>query len=162
MLTKRELRQLKEGNARLLRLAAFLRELPAKRFDYNFFVGDGWKGAQDLSCGTTACAIGWAATMPEFRRRGLRLIGTSAAVDYQGQEGGSGCADGTVEDRHTFMSGVQAGNRIFYLTEDEGHYLFYPRDNEWKASAKHVAAKIEEFVRRRSEEKNNLDFSELR
>src|SRR6266850_3102712 len=61
------------GNKRLLKLAAFLRTVPRKRFDYTEFVGWDWKGAQDLSCGTKGCALGWAATMPEFRRLGLHL-----------------------------------------------------------------------------------------
>lgn len=62
-----------EYHARLLKLAAFLEQLDPKRFNYRRWVGDDWKGAQDLSCGTTACALGWAATMPEFQELGLRL-----------------------------------------------------------------------------------------
>jgi hypothetical protein len=59
--------------ARLLRLAAFLDKLPAKRFDYNHWVGLDWEGKPDLSCGTTACALGWATTMPFFRKLGLYI-----------------------------------------------------------------------------------------
>lgn len=58
---------------RLLKLAKFLDELPEERFDLATWVGRSWKGKQDLSCGTTACALGWACTIPEFRKLGARL-----------------------------------------------------------------------------------------
>lgn len=58
---------------RLLKLADFLETIPETRFDLRTWVGDSWKGKQDLSCGTTACALGWACTMPEFRKLGVRL-----------------------------------------------------------------------------------------
>lgn len=61
------------GNRRLVKLAAFLEKLPRNRFDYSRFIGADWEGGQNLECGTTACALGWAATMPEFRRLGVRL-----------------------------------------------------------------------------------------
>lgn len=32
-----------------------------------------WEGKQDLSCGTSACAMGHAVTIPEFRADGLAL-----------------------------------------------------------------------------------------
>lgn len=44
-------------------LADFLEKLPKGRFDYGRWVGANWRGAADLSCGTTACAFGWAATL---------------------------------------------------------------------------------------------------
>jgi hypothetical protein len=62
-----------EGRRLLLLLADFLDKLDPARFDYTDWVGDSWEGKQDLSCGTTACAMGWACTMPEFRALGLRL-----------------------------------------------------------------------------------------
>lgn len=58
---------------RLLTLAAFLDSLPPERFDFGHWVGDKWEGRPDLSCGTTACAAGWATTIPEFREAGLRM-----------------------------------------------------------------------------------------
>lgn len=58
---------------RLLKLADFLETVPRKRFDMQTWVGDEWKGKEDLSCGTSACAMGWATTIPSFRKLGLRL-----------------------------------------------------------------------------------------
>lgn len=51
---------------RLLRLATFLDALPKERFNFRTWVGGDWKGMPDLSCGTTACALGWAATLPDM------------------------------------------------------------------------------------------------
>lgn len=56
-----------------LRLRAILKKVPRKRFDMGHWVGSDWEGAPDLSCGTSACAAGWATTDPWFRRRGLWL-----------------------------------------------------------------------------------------
>ncbi len=72
---------------RLLKLAEFLEKVPRKRFDYASWVGDDWGGKQDLSCGTTACAMGWACTIPSFRKAGLKLKnslldGTSLRTAY--------------------------------------------------------------------------------
>jgi hypothetical protein len=56
------------------RLRKILAKVPRERFDMNRWVGADWKGAKNLSCGTSACAAGWATTDPWFRRRGLRLL----------------------------------------------------------------------------------------
>ena len=69
---------------RLLALADFLDRLPAKRFQYNYWFHNditnpdtnpypdgGPINALKHFCGTTACALGWATTMPRFRRLGL-------------------------------------------------------------------------------------------
>ncbi|MGH7749129.1 MAG: hypothetical protein ACREQ5_30855, partial [Candidatus Dormibacteria bacterium] len=74
------------GNARLLRLADFLEnDVPADRFDFAHWVGKDWAGAPDLSCGTSACALGWATTIPEFQALGLKLSGPkdAALVTYE-------------------------------------------------------------------------------
>lgn len=57
---------------RLLRLADLVEE-HEDRFDWSMWVGDDWEGKADLSCGTTACAMGWATTVPSLRREGLHL-----------------------------------------------------------------------------------------
>ena len=57
----------------LLDLANFLDKLPPERFKYNDWVGKDWGGKLDLSCGTTACALGWATQIPSIAAKGLRL-----------------------------------------------------------------------------------------
>lgn len=129
------------GNARLLKLAEFLRTVPRKRFDYRTWVGDDWKGAQDLSCGTTACALGWATTMPEFRRLGLRLFKSS--YSNTGYVGMDGEAEDTIDP-----SG--AAEQIFGLDSTAVGYLFAPGRGESRATPKRVAKKIEKFVAARA------------
>lgn len=49
---------------RLERLAALLDTVPADQFNLRHW-----------DCGTTACAVGWAARDPGFQAEGLRLVG---------------------------------------------------------------------------------------
>jgi len=140
------------GDRRLLKLAAFLEKLPPKRFDYGSYVGRDWKGMPDLSCGTTACAIGWATTMPEFRKYGLCLL--YARDRWNGFHVPCG---GSHHDAPL------AGTAIFSLNEAEWDYLFMPGSALYnedysgeeelrpqgpssEATAKQVAQHIRRFV----------------
>lgn len=69
---------------RLTKLANYMDKLPeeqAKRFDmFNWFGHYGEHEVKSKSrafikrdCGTKACAAGWACTMPEFKRAGLKI-----------------------------------------------------------------------------------------
>lgn len=127
------------GNRRLLKLAAFLRKLPDGRFYYNQWVGSDWQGAQDLSCGTTGCAMGWAATMPEFRRLGLYLE-MSDGQGYPALKGKDG-------EEYTALG---AAKKLFALDYDGARHLFIPEWSERQATAIEVARKIEKFVMTRS------------
>lgn len=140
--------QISLGNRRLLALARRLREIPNRRFDFLAVVGDNWKGNPDLSCGTTACALGWAATMPYFKALNLRLHAKRALF-----------AD-TVEFYPNTDQLFRRAEQIFALTAAEAGYLFdpsahykwdgriekYPADR-WKTAQ--VATLIENFVARR-------------
>lgn len=131
------------GNARLLLLAKLLRTLPRKRFDYNRWVGYDWAGDPDLSCGTTACALGWATTIPALRRAGLRLVR------------GVGCAgyvtlrDFRTSPMDTYEQSLRAAMQVFGLTRRDAAFLFVPGWAEVTATPKYVARKIERFVERR-------------
>ena len=130
------------GNKRLLKLAAFLQTVPRERFDYNTFVGDDWKGAQNLSCGTQACALGWAATMPTFRRLGLYLKQTG----YPALKG------------DTRSDAFEAAAKLFGISISDAYALFSPMYNwdtgidEGSATPKYVARKIRNFVKDRAVE----------
>ena len=119
------------GNRRLLALAAFLRKLPRKRFNYAMWSDD---DHTEKSCGTTGCALGWAASMPRFRRLGLHIDGTGIPV----------CGnpfDGNI--------GASAGAEIFGISYGEACELFHPNEDEENATPKYVARKIERFVAKR-------------
>jgi hypothetical protein len=111
------------SNQRLLLLADFLEVLPIDRFDYNHWVGLNWKGAPDLSCGTTACALGWACAMPEFQALGLQL---SSDTQHVAQVAKVINPKLGVPDDYGDHS-LEAAMVTFGLTMPEAEYLFCPR-----------------------------------
>ena len=130
---------------RLLKLADFLDALPPKRFHYNHWVGDDWGGAADFSCGTTACALGWATTMPEFRELGLRM-------------GRCGCTPNCKVPSVQLgnLSDLGAAQDLFGLENEEARFLFIPKraldgivGPDEDASALEVSAHIRRFVEER-------------
>lgn len=116
---------------RLNLLANFLDTLPAKRFDFNRWVGEDWKGKPDLSCGTTACGLGWATTMPEFQALGLKLrsdnpLLLSTAIPAT-QTVFEKYKKDLVGNRHWRIV-VETCAEIFGLNEEETIFLFTPND----------------------------------
>jgi len=128
---------------RLLLLADFLAtKVPEDRWDYETIVGDDWKGEQDLSCGTTACALGWAATIPELRAAGMKLV-----IDQQFNDG-----EIWVDGEAVF----KIARKVFDINELDVYYLFSPESGHnplyRKSSAKAVAQHIRTFVSHGREE----------
>lgn len=121
------------GNRRLLTLADFLWELPRKLFDYETYIGNSRVKLEPVAtCGTTACALGWATVVPSIRRAGLRLVnGTPFTKNEQ--------------------YGSLAGFEIFGLSPDEFSFLFFPIYKERGATPKYVARKIRKLVKARTE-----------
>ena len=144
------------GQRRLLKLAEFLRELSPKRFNFGRWVGSDWGGAQDLSCGTTACAVGWMPAIPFFRRVGVYFTKGEfgEAVVSLKKKGMSG--------RHVKVSfdSIDTAVQVFGLSVDQAEALFthnanlYSKSGSAKllsglgsnASAARVAWQIEKFV----------------
>jgi len=125
----------------LTELADFLDTLPPERFDYGHWVGSDWKGESDLSCGTTACAAGWATTLPSFRERGLRLGPKHHMVATKDELGSAAIA------------------QVLGIDVTDARYLFLPgtgldptddRPSEY-ATASEVAAHIRRWVARQEE-----------
>lgn len=124
----------KVGNKRLLKLAAFLRTVPKKKFDYAQVISRTAEGVYDLSCGSTGCALGWASAIPSFRRLGFRSTrhGRVFLKEDPGQ---------------AWYPAV--GAVFFGMSIDEASQLFSPEDSEFNATPKYVAKKIERFVKGR-------------
>jgi hypothetical protein len=138
---------------RLLKLAHFLDSVPRKKFDIGSFITvksdnlgedfsdeyDYWtvKALKNNECGTVACACGWAATIPSFRKAGYKLndFGT---IMFNGEKDW-----GAIED-------------FFGLEETESSYLFlgssYPYD--YKTTPKQVKQRILKFLKQK--EKDNV------
>lgn len=114
---------------RLLELANFLDTVPEDRFDFDCYVGGDWKGAQDLGCGTTACALGWACTMPSFRALGARF-------NWRGVPTIDNCAP------------MEVAEQLFGVSYNEACFLFLPMSSGLglHATAKQVAKHLRQFV----------------
>jgi hypothetical protein len=136
------------GNRRLLKLAELLESLPPERFDFSQYVGDDYSGKSAQLCGSTACALGWATTMPNLRRLGLRL----------GRTLGSYCPVMTrpTAVRH-YGHPDRVGAELFGLDPKDVLLLFFPDSDRVHeatgmyglrrtASAKAVAHNIRLFV----------------
>lgn len=137
---------------RLLKLADFLDTLPKQRFNYEHWVGRDWQGAANLSCGTTACALGWATTIPSLRKAGLILRrDEGSSITYVSLKSTSHQSRGAVSN--------QAGNEVFGLSYEEFMYVFIPHQSDperqlpnspgMDATAKQVADHIRRFTNRK-------------
>jgi hypothetical protein len=140
--------------AALLKLAGLLEALPPERFDYSIWADDTtWSPSVPLTaptCGTKACALGWATTMPEL---GLELRAGDHAVLV--------CKVG-----ERYAGATEVAAEAFDIEEAEAEYLFLPETPDPRyfenvdvgddaaspndeASAKEVAAHIRRFVESR-------------
>lgn len=120
--------QTKTGNQRLLKLAKLLESVPRSKFDYTQW-GLQWDGRKN-SCGTKGCALGWACTVPSFRKLGLKMTNGEwgpRPVSPSGEESYAACA-------------------IFNIDTEQSYDLFLPLEGEYKATPKQVAKKIRNFV----------------
>lgn len=128
---------------RLSRLADFLDTLPPERFDFGTWASD----ADINQCGTTACALGWATTIPEFQALGLQLRPVEDPIIK--------CfvaLESWVDDSNTFAASIAACGSVFGLTSKEAQYLFFPEYHlPFDASANQVAAHIRKFVASKAE-----------
>lgn len=88
-----------------------------ERFDYSRWVGLDWKGMQDLSCGTRACSMGFAATMPVFQALGLSLKMFHDPFDRQ-----YGIITLTTAD--DIYEREDAAAQLFGITADQARDLF--------------------------------------
>ena len=162
-------------NMRLLsKMADFLSALPPEKpFDFNVVVSDSqWKGAQDLSCGAAACAIGYMPLMPFLAKYRLGYSKVACTYNKYGKSTGykrvpfgfCGYTDGVnvVQKGRRYATrdggrpSFQTAKTVFRLTNDEAQYLFVPwrscdkrpQGPDETATAKDVAEHIRAFVAR--------------
>lgn len=109
------------------------------RFDLSTWAGTDdifWEGNPDLSCGTSACAMGWATTIPEFQELGLHLrkYGGMGRLAY---------TQGAVTFEH-----FEAASMFLGITLSEAEYLFSPEEypeNE-QTTRLEVIDRIDDFL----------------
>lgn len=120
---------------KIMRLSRKLEKAPAMRRGRNY---SGDVEVVPIDCRTVGCACGWAATVPEFRRLGLRLMTSGTDQGYVA----------LVKDGEVCASGVGAIEELFGIDEDEFNHLFnaraYPMHD--RAKPKAVAKRIRKFV----------------
>ena len=95
-------------------LEAKLRTVSQDQFDMNTWCGSAahpWEGKEDLSCGTVACALGHATTIPEFKALGLRLVIDDA-------NSGMGFI------KYGYLTSYLAAAKLFDITVDQSMHLF--------------------------------------
>ncbi len=144
----------KIGNSRLLKLAAFLRLLPPEKFNLSYWVSDeagslyGGEEVNLRSCGTKACAMGWATAMPLFRRLGL--------VFHSGNLADPAIVAIEREDlKYSCYQPMAVAQHLFAISHVEADLLFAPGVQDFEATSLEVAGFIERFVRARGEVLSN-------
>lgn len=131
---------------KLLQLASFLDDLPPKRFDMSQWCSHWGKReiSPNSSCGTQACALGWATCC--FKGEGLYLQG------------------GCVYLQNTGALGWDAGAAFFGLTDREANTLFSPANTTEGRSAldtpKGKAKQIRALVRKERERRKAVKEKE--
>ena len=116
----------KQRNERLLQVVRVLKELPkGKRFDLGRW----------YTCGTVACAIGWAASDPWFTRRGFKL------------ERVAGCPPNTHRPVFKGRLDFRAVETFFGTGLAQAKWLFVDASYPHGAPASFVIQRIEKYVR---------------
>jgi hypothetical protein len=116
---------------RLLKLADLLEKVPPKNFNMDVYADAPEEATDRPICATSACALGWATTIPEF---GLDLV-QSAGMFVLVRE----IATGDYESAMWY--GVS--RRAFDLSVDEAKAIFY---SDWNATPKQKAKQIRRMV----------------
>lgn len=153
-MNKRQREKLERGLTRLEALAQFLRELPRKKFNYDQWVGDDYQGKPDISCGTTACAFGWATVIEPrlfFENNPIQLDGVkhddwSVSLKVR-RDGKTVILEGLDAAAYFYGISFREASSLFmpeYLCHWEGMRPF--KSPNGGAMPKTVARHIEKFV----------------
>jgi hypothetical protein len=112
----------------LLKIADLLERLPEEKFDYGSWVGEDWGGKPDLSCGMTACALGWATTIPEVAALGLRLEKRACPWNPALELGMVAFGGAKTSEKFDPCESFRSATLAFDLTFAEAEYLFSPEE----------------------------------
>ncbi len=123
---------------RLNKLADFLITVPPERFDMSHWLSINDFDQSTLECGTAACAGGWACSIPEFRKAGLKLI-KSNLVCVQAY----GCE--WIPEYEGYFAD-DAMRKFFDLDKMQTDSIFMPGGYDRPPTPAEVAAKIRAVV----------------
>ncbi len=131
---------------RLLKLARLLNtKKVAAHFNLNNWLTGELKDlvSKKKDCGTTACAVGWACTIPQFRKAGLRIYNNPLYSDYWPDSKGT--------------LGFAGVCKFFGLSNDEAMSLFHPQGYSWvKVTPTDVADKIRLLLKEKAKTQSSL------
>ena len=153
---------------RLEKLADFLETIPPEKFDMQVWMKVSFTALSNLHksevyddlvlepvdanvCGTAGCALGWATTIPSFRKAGLRLFNK---VKKDGNTLTSwGCTVRLVDPKTgQFIATTYEAAAIFFgLTDDEATDLFCFWHYGRGSTPKSVARKIRNLLRKKQQ-----------
>ncbi len=133
----------KAANARLMKLAKFLRTVPAENFNFgHVLIGPNEKLTTKGDCGSSGCAIGWCpAVFP-------KLVAWYPKGSFSYKVGPVGAGPYRTDGDYYSL----VGEKLFKLTREESNTLFTPfynNDLSSQSSASKVADHIEAFVANR-------------
>jgi hypothetical protein len=160
-----------QGMNRLLTLQNYLKDqVKSKRFDLNSWVNlEAIAGKpttkkkvveliKEGSCGTTACACGHAATIPEFNAKGLKL---EVSFEWGFMQTSKRVSDiSVVYSKNDYRyCGIAAAEQFFSLTLDEAEYLFDPSHYLHDRNSKYyvirrINSQIKKMAKQITESKN--------
>lgn len=131
----------KHHKARWLKLADLLDTVDPEHFDMEELAkGNFDRPKKEWSCGTAACALGYATTIPSFRKAGLRLRVTSFSNRraYWLEIGDDDDDDEARSIAREFFGDYYDGSNV------DTEWLFHPHDDH--QTPKQVATNIRKFV----------------
>ena len=118
---------------RLTKLAELLDTVPPDRFNMDYWGLTPRGGPEELNiveCGTSACALGWACSIPEFRAAGLRLRKHSTSIRYDHFSPEFKARSEAYPAMEVIKEAFLAGAAFFDITLEESEWLFLPRRYE--------------------------------
>lgn len=171
--------QRKHSDARLLKLADYLEKLPRGAIKMDAWltdnkVGDNYTTLERLNglaevkkgrkvklkaapveevrgCGFAACAVGWACTIPEFRKAGLRLEAKQESKHDSF----------AMWPKYNGLKGFEAAAKFFGIEPETAEYLFDGDSFGWSAKPRpsSVARRLRKVVERRAAGKTEVPDS---
>lgn len=138
----------------LLDIASRVEQLEPGRFYFGSWVGHDWRGAPDLSCGTTACVGGWVTVW--FPELGLELRKARTAPITEGGITGIFLVHKSLpaDAYASVQTSIDALAVAFDILPEDARHLFIPRDYgdlDGDASPQRVAEHIRAFVASKEE-----------
>jgi hypothetical protein len=113
----------------LLILADFLeKEVHEKqrfKFDYSCYLGEDWNGSQDLSCGTTACAMGITPQIPKFKKYQL-YYDTAYRTIENAHPVSNMSIRSHAKGQSQYATTPETGCWLFDISRNLYDYLFFP------------------------------------